>query len=153
MHFKSNDTWKNYINEVVEKQIQDFRVAKKAQLENSKKVAEKVNNLGFAKTIQEHPKQFKNKYTLMTKNIISKNTSPHELAKTGLTMAIVSEVKQTSKYVNHYRLKPVASITLAKQINEMKSQNYLVCDAFLVLQYIFVLVAHLDFPLSQQNNL
>jgi transposase len=55
--------------------------------------------------------------------------------------------------VNHYRLKPVASITLAKQINEMKSQNYLVCDAFLVLQYIFVLVAHLDFPLSQQNNL
>ena len=63
------------------------------------------------------------------------------------------EIIMISLYVNHYRLKPVASITLAKQINEMKSQNYLVCDAFLVLQYIFVLVAHLDFPLSQQNNL
>jgi Fic family protein len=55
--------------------------------------------------------------------------------------------------VNHYRLKAVASITLAKRINEMKSQNYLVCGAFLVLQYIFVLVAHLDSPLLQQNNL
>jgi len=49
--------------------------------------------------------------------------------------------------VNHYRLKAVASITLAKRINEMKSQNYLVCGAFLVLQYIFALVAHLDSPL------
>ena len=55
--------------------------------------------------------------------------------------------------VNHYRLKAVASITLAKRIDEMKSQNYLVCGAFLVLQYIFALVAHLDFPLLQQNNL
>ena len=57
------------------------------------------------------------------------------------------------KVVNHYRLKAVASVTLAKRINEMKSQNYLVCDASLVLQYIFALVAHLDFPLLQQNTL
>ena len=35
----------------------------------------------------------------------------------------------------------------------MKSQNYLFCGAFLVLQYIFALAAHLNFPSLQQNNL
>tara|TARA_B110000503_G_C6914392_1_gene316046 strand:- start:50 stop:283 length:234 start_codon:yes stop_codon:yes gene_type:complete len=37
-------------------------------------------------------------------------------------------------------------------INEMKSQNYLFYGAFLVLQYIFALAAHLNFPPLQQNN-
>ena len=44
--------------------------------------------------------------------------------------------------LNYYRLKAVGLVTLAKQINEMKSQNYPADDASLDFQYIPELEPH-----------